>query len=47
MFTGFWVGASLHSGRRFTITVSSNEAQHTLIQKSLSQQVLVAISRAG
>ena len=31
----------------FSVTVSSNEAQHILIQKSLTQQVLFVISPAG
>src|SRR2546422_2465789 len=31
----------------FSVTVSSNEAQHTLIQKSLCQQVLLVVSPAG
>jgi hypothetical protein len=31
----------------FPVTVSSNEARHILIQKTLTQQVLIAISPAG
>jgi hypothetical protein len=31
----------------FSVTVSSNEAPHILIQKSLTQQVLTVISPAG
>jgi hypothetical protein len=30
-----------------SVTVSSNEAQHIQIQKSLTQQVLIGISPAG
>jgi hypothetical protein len=31
----------------FSVTVSSNEAQHILIEKSSTQQVLTAISPVG
>jgi hypothetical protein len=36
-----------NSGRRFSVTVSSNEAQHIPIQEPLCQQVLLVISPAG
>jgi hypothetical protein len=41
------VGASSAPVAGFSVTVSSNEAQHILIQKSLTQQVLFVISPAG
>ena len=47
LFFSSLVGASSTAVADFSVTVSSNEAQHILIQKSLTQQVLVAISPAG
>ena len=41
------VGASGTAVADFSVTVSSNEAQHILIQKSLTQQASIAISPAG
>ena len=43
----FWVEASGTAVAEFSVTVSSNEAQRILNQKTLTQQVLIAISAAG
>jgi hypothetical protein len=41
------VGASSTAVADCSVTVSSNEAQHILIQKPLTQQVLIGVSPAG
>jgi hypothetical protein len=42
-----WLGPAVTVVANISVTVSSNEVQHTLIQKSLCQQVLPVVPPAG